>query len=165
LSAILLVDTSVAVALAVRDHEHHQAVLDRLSGRRLGLAGHAAFETFSVLSRLPPPGRRTAATVARLLAANFPNSRFLGADAAATSESTAREAARLGAPTNIVYVGDAGRPLDGAVLGAAVARGGGLLLLTRGGDVGQARNQLRRLGLLTRLDRLVVLGAAGRVTP
>jgi predicted nucleic acid-binding protein len=79
----LLVDTSVAVALVVADHEHHEATLRALGSRRLGLAGHAAFETFSVLTRLPPPARRTPATVARLLTANFPVNRFLGADAAA----------------------------------------------------------------------------------
>ena len=75
----LLVDTSVAVALAVADHEHHDATFDALQGRRLGLAGHAAFEAFSVLTRLPPPARRTPATVARLLAKSFPHSRFLSA--------------------------------------------------------------------------------------
>jgi len=77
----LLVDTSVAVALTVADHEHHDETFDALQGRRLGLAGHAAFETFSVLTRLPAPARRTPATVARLLARSFPHSRFLGADA------------------------------------------------------------------------------------
>jgi hypothetical protein len=50
---------------------------------RLGLAGHAAFETFSVLTRLPPPGRRSSTAVSRMLHANFPSSRFLSADAAA----------------------------------------------------------------------------------
>jgi len=53
----LLVDTSVAVAVTVADHEHHEETLERLRGRRLGLAGHAAFETFSVLTRLPAPAR------------------------------------------------------------------------------------------------------------
>lgn len=77
----LLVDTSVAVALAVADHEHHDATFEALQGRRLGLAGHAAFEAFSVLTRLPPPARRTPATVARLLAKSFPRSRFLSAGA------------------------------------------------------------------------------------
>src|SRR3954453_13377257 len=77
----LLVDTSVAVALVVSDHRHHDETFESLEGRRLGLAGHAAFETFSVLTRLPPPARRTAATVARLIAATFPDSRFLGAAA------------------------------------------------------------------------------------
>jgi predicted nucleic acid-binding protein len=77
-----LVDTSVAVALVVADHDHHQETIRALHGRALGLSGHAAFETFSVLTRLPPPARRTPATVARLLANTFPESRFLGAGAA-----------------------------------------------------------------------------------
>lgn len=77
-----LVDTSVAVALSVAAHEHHESTFAVLGGRRLGLAGHAAFETFSVLSRLPTPARRAPVTVARLLAANFPHTRFLGAQAA-----------------------------------------------------------------------------------
>jgi predicted nucleic acid-binding protein len=81
---VLLVDTSVAIALAVADHEHHSATFEALADRRLGLAGHAAFETFSVLTRLPPPARRTPPTVARLLAATFPQSRFLSADGAAS---------------------------------------------------------------------------------
>jgi predicted nucleic acid-binding protein len=80
----VLVDTSVAVALAVADHEHHEPTFRALGGSRLGLAGHAAFEAFSVLTRLPPPARRSPATVARLLAATFPHSRFLGARAAAS---------------------------------------------------------------------------------
>jgi predicted nucleic acid-binding protein len=79
----LLVDTSVAVALAVADHEQHETTFAALRDRRLGLAGHAAFETFSVLTRLPPPARRSPPTIARLLAASFPHTRFLGAQAAA----------------------------------------------------------------------------------
>lgn len=79
----LLVDTSVAVALTVTDHRDHDATFAALADRRLGLAGHAAFEAFSVLTRLPAPARRTPATVARLLAANFPHSRFLSEQAAA----------------------------------------------------------------------------------
>jgi len=35
----LLVDTSVAVALTVADHEHHDDMFDALEGRHLGLAG------------------------------------------------------------------------------------------------------------------------------
>jgi predicted nucleic acid-binding protein len=79
-----LVDTSVAVALTVADHEHHERTFAALGDRRLGLAGHAAFETFSVLTRLPTPARRAPATVARLLAGSFPHTRFLGAQAAAS---------------------------------------------------------------------------------
>lgn len=78
----LLVDTSVAVPLCVVDHEFHHLVTRTVRDRRLGLAGHAAFEAFSVLTRMPPPARRTAPAVARLLVANFPASRFLSVEAA-----------------------------------------------------------------------------------
>jgi len=76
------VDTSAAVALALSDHSDHAATFAALVDRRRGLAGHAAFETFSVLTRLPGRARRTPATVARVLAADFPHSRFLSADGA-----------------------------------------------------------------------------------
>lgn len=79
----VLVDTSVAVALSVADHEYHAATVLALDGRRLGLAGHAAFETFSVLTRLPPPARRSPGVVARVMYENFPASRFLSGDGAA----------------------------------------------------------------------------------
>ena len=75
----LLVDTSAAVALVVGDHEFHEATLEAFDGRTLGLSGHAAFETFSVLTRLPPPARRSPPVIVQVLAANFPESRFLSA--------------------------------------------------------------------------------------
>jgi predicted nucleic acid-binding protein len=114
----LLVDTSVAVALVVADHERHDATFEALRSRRLGLAGHAAFESFSVLTRLPPPGRRTPATVARLLAKSFPLSRFLGA---AATESLLDELDSLGVAGGAVY---------DALVGAAASEHG-LRLATR----------------------------------
>jgi predicted nucleic acid-binding protein len=78
----LLVDTSVAIALVVSDHEHHAATFEAVADRRLGLAGHAAFETFSVLTRLPAPVRRSPAAVARIVASSFPCTRYLSAGAA-----------------------------------------------------------------------------------
>ena len=78
----VLVDTSAAVALVVGDHQYHRLTIESLDGRRLGLAGHAAFETFSVLTRLPPPARRRPEVVARLMDTNFPASRFLSPKAA-----------------------------------------------------------------------------------
>lgn len=42
---ILLLDTSAAVALVVEDHEPHTATLTAVRGHRLGLAGHAWFES------------------------------------------------------------------------------------------------------------------------
>jgi len=105
----VLVDTSVAVALVVSDHSHHDLTFAALAGRRLGLAGHAVFETFSVLTRLPPPARRTAATVARLLAARFPENRFL--DERTAGELLATLASR----------GIAGGSVHDALVGAVAA--------------------------------------------
>lgn len=113
-----LVDTSVAVALVISDHENHRETLDALRGRRLGLAGHAAFETFSVLTRLPPPLRRTPRAVDRLLKADFPASRFL--DEMATRRLM-EQLAQLGVSGGAVY---------DALVGA-VAAAHGLRLVTR----------------------------------
>ena len=96
----LLVDTSVAVALSVGDHELHASVSRSLRGKSLGLAGHAAFETFSVLTRLPPPVRRSPATIGRLLDASFPQSRYLGTRATA---SLLDELGRVGIAGGAVY--------------------------------------------------------------
>jgi predicted nucleic acid-binding protein len=78
----VLVDTSAAVALVVADHDHHDVTAARLAGRRLGMAGHAAFETFSLLTRLPSAARRPPSVIAELLAANFPANRYLSAKGA-----------------------------------------------------------------------------------
>ncbi|MBW3590466.1 MAG: type II toxin-antitoxin system VapC family toxin [Actinobacteria bacterium] len=79
----VLVDTSVAVPVCFAGHQAHRSTLQDLDGMALGLSGHAAFETFSVLTRLPVPARRTPPAVCRLITVNFPHSRFLGAGAAA----------------------------------------------------------------------------------
>ena len=114
----LLVDTSVAVALVVADHEHHMATVKAIGRRRLGLAGHAAFETFSVLTRLPPPARRTPEVVAALMASNFPASQFLSAHAEA------------GLIARLVNLGIAGGAVYDALVGAAAAEHG-ITLVTR----------------------------------
>ncbi len=120
---VLLLDTSAAVALVVEDHEAHAATLEAVRGRRLGLAGHAWFETYSVLTRLPGGLRRSPADVAALLAHDFPASVFLAEESAA---ALGRELADLGVSGGAVYdslVGAAarqhGRPL---VSGDARAR-------------------------------------------
>ena len=86
----VLVDTSAAVAFLVQDHAHHDSTFAALADRRLGLAGHAAFETFSVLTRLPSPSRLVAAAH-RVLAADFPHSRFLSRDGTASLLATLAE--------------------------------------------------------------------------
>ncbi|MBA3302198.1 MAG: type II toxin-antitoxin system VapC family toxin [Thermoleophilaceae bacterium] len=131
----LLVDTSVAIAVAVSDHEHHDATFQALADRRLGLAGHAAFESFSVLTRLPPPARRTPSTVARLLAATFPHSRFL------SSRGATSLLARLES------LGIAGGSIYDALVGAAAAEHR-ITLATR---------DLRALGTYRALDVEIAL--------
>jgi hypothetical protein len=59
-------------------------VLDTSRGRRRGLAGHAWFETYSVLTRLPGGLRRSPTEVSHALARVFPGTRFLDAVATAT---------------------------------------------------------------------------------
>ena len=114
----LLIDTSVAVALAAAGHEYHRSTKAAVSGRSCGLSGHAAFETFSVLTRLPPPNRRTPHAVARLLAHNFPGSRFL----------SAQGAERLHA--RLASLGIAGGAVYDALVAAAAAEHG-ITLATR----------------------------------
>lgn len=114
----VLVDTSVAVALVVSDHSAHASTVRAVQGLRLGLSGHAWFETYSVLTRLPAPARRSPADVVRLLAHDFPASRFLDQPSAG---ALGDEVARLGIAGGAVY---------DALVGAA-ARGHGVRLLTR----------------------------------
>jgi predicted nucleic acid-binding protein len=97
---IALLDTSTAIALVLEDHEAHAATLEAVRGRHLGLAGHAWFETYSVLTRLPGPLRRSPADIVRLLAHNFPASGFLGEAGAIELGS---ELARLGVSGGAVY--------------------------------------------------------------
>lgn len=78
----LLVDASVAVALCSLGHVGRSASVAAVAGRRIGLAGHAAFETFSVLTRLPGAARRGPVAVGRLLSTNFPFTRHLSTGAA-----------------------------------------------------------------------------------
>jgi predicted nucleic acid-binding protein len=108
-SRTLLLDTSVAVAYIVADHDQHEAVTSRVEGCELGLAGHAAFEVYSVLTRLPAPLRRDGQATHRILASNFPASVFL---------STERAASLL---AELPAAGIAGGAVYDALVGAAAA--------------------------------------------
>ena len=132
---VLLLDTSAAVALVVEDHEAHAATLEAVRGRRLGLAGHAWFETYSILTRLPGGRRRSPADVAALLAHDFPATAFL-ADAAAAALGP--ELARLGISGGAVY---------DALVGAAARQRGRLLV---SGDA-RARSVYEALGVRVHL--------------
>lgn len=67
----IAVDTSVAVPLLVRSHEHHAAVTRWWNGQEVALSGHALAETYSVLTRLPGDARLGPADAARLLRTRF----------------------------------------------------------------------------------------------
>jgi len=132
---VLLLDTSAAVALAVEDHEAHAATLEAVRGRRLGLAGHAWFEAYSVLTRLPGGLRRSPADVAALLAHDFPATAFLDEGAAAA----------LG--PELAAVGISGGAAYDALVGAAARQHGRPLV---SGDA-RARPVYEALGVRVRL--------------
>ncbi|MBY0287392.1 MAG: type II toxin-antitoxin system VapC family toxin [Mycobacteriaceae bacterium] len=70
-------DTSVAVAALDPSHEAHPVCRRALVELRPALAGHAVFETYSVLTRLPIPLRLSAGQAASVLAAAFPDDCWL----------------------------------------------------------------------------------------
>lgn len=113
---VVLLDTSAAIALIVEDHDAHAATMQAVGDRRLGLSGHAWFETYSVLTRLPGGQRRSPADALRLLEHDFPESVFLRASASA---DLGRE---------IVRIGLSGGAVHDALVGAAARQHGRRLL-------------------------------------
>lgn len=81
-SADLLLDTSAAIALVHDQHPSHEAVRAAVRGHVLGLAGHAAYETYSVLTRLPGPARVSSGAAAAIIERAFPASAPLSVSAA-----------------------------------------------------------------------------------
>jgi predicted nucleic acid-binding protein len=82
-SADVLLDTSVAVPFLLRGHPAHAGIRAAVAGKRIGLAGHAEFETFSVITRLPEPLRMSPPEARRMLHQNFPRTRHLSSERAA----------------------------------------------------------------------------------
>lgn len=76
------VDTSVAVAALDAGHAAHDVCLSAVRERRPGLAGHAAYETFSVLTRMPGVLSIDAPTAQDIVSLVFPQVHWLEADAA-----------------------------------------------------------------------------------
>jgi len=64
-------DTSVVIAAFASWHEKHEAARRALD-EGLGLIEHCALETYSVLTRLPPPHRAHGDVVRDFIAARFP---------------------------------------------------------------------------------------------
>ncbi len=117
---VLLLDTSAAIASVLTTHVHHQVVLTAIGGSRIGLAGHAMFETYSVLTRLPSPQRLSAELAARVIRTNFPHSAHLDLE---RSSALPTEFAAVGIAGGAVY--------DGLVGACAVAAGATLLTCDR----------------------------------
>jgi toxin FitB len=112
------VDTSVAVPLVVRSHQHHADVVRWWGGQELALSGHALSETYSVLTRLPGDARLSAQDAARLLDARFTTPLTLSGPTARKVHVTL---SRLGIAGGAVY--------DGLV--ALAAKEHGVALATR----------------------------------
>jgi predicted nucleic acid-binding protein len=64
-------DTSLVIAAFASWHESHEAARRALDGG-LRLIEHCALETYSVLTRLPPPHRTSGEVVREFLTARFP---------------------------------------------------------------------------------------------
>jgi len=88
-----------------------------------------------------------------------------GADQYETSEAVLKEAKTRGLPANVVYVADGARPIDGALLGAAVGRLTGLMLLTPSADTATAETRLAAIGVEATVDRLVAAVGTGGTDP
>ncbi len=96
ISADLLFDTSAAIALVRDTDPAHEAVLDASRSLICGLAGHAMFETFSVLTRLPGNARITPERAQQIIQHAFPASVALPVDDALHAVATFAEAGIAG---------------------------------------------------------------------
>ena len=94
------VDTSVAVPALDSAHPDHVACRARVIETGPALAGHAAFETYSVLTRMPGPLRLDGASVVEMLAIAFSERCWLDAEAA---EELLRLCGSLGIVGGAVY--------------------------------------------------------------
>ncbi len=64
-------DSSIAVAALLHDHPAHPSSAEALASCTTTIA-HVAAETYSVLTRLPPPNQADATTVATVLGERLP---------------------------------------------------------------------------------------------
>jgi len=113
-------DTSLAVAAFASWHEQHEAARRVLDGG-VRLIEHCALETYSVLTRLPPPHRSSGGLVRDFLRARFPQP-FLRLSA------TAWRAFALGLPEHNIAGGAA---YDALVAATAAASGAELFTCDR----------------------------------
>jgi len=127
-------DTSLAVAALDESHEAHEVCRRTAMKHRPALAGHAAFETFSVLTRLPGASRASPETAIRIIKLAFPERCWL---------SSRQCNALLDKLPTMEIAG--GMVYDAMV--AEAARVHGRILLTRDA---RAKNTYERIGVLFR---------------
>ncbi|HUF02206.1 MAG TPA: PIN domain-containing protein [Gaiellaceae bacterium] len=72
---MIAIDTSLAVAALAGWHSAHEP--SRRAATGAAIPAHARLETYSVLTRLPPPHRIASDVAAGLLASWFPNAEIL----------------------------------------------------------------------------------------
>lgn len=109
-------DTSVAIAALDAGHAAHVECVRVVREHRPALAGHAVFEVFSVLTRMPGQAAIDPPTAGELIRRVFPDRVWLNAD---TAGSLADRLGTLGIVGGAVYdalVGEAARIHDRTLL-------------------------------------------------
>jgi hypothetical protein len=106
------------------------------------------------------------ASVSDAVMAKLPGAKRLGgADLTATSVAVNNEIKARGLPFNVTYVADESRPVDAAVAAAAVARVGGIVVLTPGAGTAAAEKEIDQLGLTGAVDKIFVVKSASSSSP
>ena len=110
------VDTSVAVAAVDASHSAHQLCRRVVVERRPGLAGHAAFETYSVLTRMPGALAVDSSTASTLLDRVYPVVHWLKPDAVQPLLARLGQVGIVGGAVYDALVGEAARVNDCTLL-------------------------------------------------
>jgi predicted nucleic acid-binding protein len=84
-------DSSVTIPALSKDHPAHEPAAEALAGCKTTIA-HVALETYSVLTRLPPPHQADAPTTVKAIKERLP-ARYATLDATAHASAPARLAA------------------------------------------------------------------------
>lgn len=103
------VDTSVAVAALDAGHAAHRPCLAAVRDHRPALAGHAAFEVFAVLTRLPGQLAVDGADAAGLIDRVFPEVVWLSTEAGAALRIRLATTGIVGGAGYDALVGEAAR--------------------------------------------------------
>lgn len=147
------VDTSVAIAALDGAHTAHEPCLDAVRRLRPALAGQAAFETHSVLTRMPGSLAVESATASRLIKRVFPTTLWLSPEHASALLAPrrrrhpggldVRRAGWRGSSQVSAYLAHprSASPADLRPAGRDVSRRRGLMRRPAGHDMSEAGNR------------------------